>query len=83
MAGWRSAEELIGWGSRASSASAWARIIEPIGGPAFSLDEAYTAKITVPAGALSEENPGDPTQSGTYKIVMTTSDMSPDLVEVR
>ena len=124
MAGWRSAEELIGWGSCASSASAWARIIEPIGtpgslraleetvrpfdrspsyrgrmaetqrepvprvdsgelhttigsvdvpigGPAFSLDEAYTAKITVPAGALSEENPGDPTQSGTYKIVVT------------
>ena len=33
MAGWRSAEELIGWGSRASSASAWARIIEPIGKP--------------------------------------------------
>jgi len=43
----------------------------PIGGPAFSLDEAYTAKITVPAGVLSEENPGDPTQSGTYKIVVT------------
>ena len=43
----------------------------PIGGPAFSLDEAYTAKITVPAGTLSEENPGDPTQSGTYKIVVT------------
>jgi hypothetical protein len=44
----------------------------PVGGPLFSLDEAYKAKLTVPAGALSEENPGDPTQSGTYKIVVTT-----------
>ena len=43
----------------------------PVGGPLFSLDEAYTAKLTVPAGTLSEENPGDPTQSGTYKIVVT------------
>jgi hypothetical protein len=25
----------------------------------------------VPATSLSEENPGDPTQSGTYKIVVT------------
>jgi hypothetical protein len=43
----------------------------PIGGSLFSLDEAYTAKLTVPAGTLSEENPGDPAQSGTYKIVVT------------
>jgi hypothetical protein len=44
----------------------------PVGGPAFSQDEAYTATITVPADTLNEENPGDPTQSGTYKIVVTT-----------
>lgn len=44
----------------------------PVGGPLFSQDEAYKAKLTVPAGTLSEENPGDPTQSGTYKIVVTT-----------
>ena len=44
----------------------------PIGGPAFSNDEAYTAKLTVPANTLHEENPGDPTQSGTYKVVVTT-----------
>ncbi len=40
-------------------------------GRVFSLDEAYTATLTVPANTLSEENPGDPTQSGTYKIVVT------------
>ncbi|MEV4346465.1 hypothetical protein AB0J83_18515 [Actinoplanes sp. NPDC049596] len=44
----------------------------PVGGPPFSLDEHYTAKIPVPAFALSEENPGDPGQSGTYKVVVTT-----------
>jgi hypothetical protein len=52
----------------------------PVGGPGFSLDEAYSAKLTVPAGTLNEENPGDPTQSGTYKIVVTTfldSDLGP------
>jgi hypothetical protein len=52
----------------------------PVGGPFFSLDEKYKAKITVPANALNEENPGDPTQSGTYKIVVTTfldSDLGP------
>jgi hypothetical protein len=43
----------------------------PVGGPSFSLDEAYSAKITVPATTLPEENPGDPNQSGTYKIVVT------------
>jgi len=43
----------------------------PVGGPVFSLDEAYSAKLTVPAFTLPEENPGDPTQSGTYKIVVT------------
>jgi hypothetical protein len=44
----------------------------PVGGPAFSQDEQYSAKLTVKAGTLAEENPGDPTQSGTYKIVVTT-----------
>jgi hypothetical protein len=44
----------------------------PVGGPLFSQDEADKARLTVPAGTLSEENPGDPTQSGTYKIVVTT-----------
>jgi len=43
----------------------------PIGVPTFSLNETYTAKLTVPPGTLSEENPGDDTQSGTYKIVVT------------
>jgi hypothetical protein len=28
-------------------------------------------KLTVPANKLHEENPGDPTQSGVYKIVVT------------
>jgi hypothetical protein len=43
----------------------------PVGGPFFSLDETFTAKITVAPGTLQEENPGDPTQSGVYKIVVT------------
>jgi hypothetical protein len=43
----------------------------PVGGPVFSLDETHTARLTVPAFKLPEENPGDPTQSGTYKIVVT------------
>ena len=46
----------------------------------FSTDEKYTAKITVPPDTLNEENPGDPTQSGTYKIVVTAfldSDLGP------
>ena len=52
----------------------------PVGGPFFSQDENYKAKLTVPGNTLSEENPGDPTQSGTYKIVVTTfldSDLGP------
>jgi hypothetical protein len=44
----------------------------PVRGPVFSQDEAYTGKLTVPANTLKEENPGDPSQSGTYKIVVTT-----------
>jgi hypothetical protein len=44
----------------------------PVGGPLFSQDEAYTAKLTVTAGTLPEEDPGNPNQSGTYKIVVTT-----------
>jgi len=44
----------------------------PVGGPFFSQDEAFSAKLTVPANKLSEENPGDDSQSGTYKIVVTT-----------
>ena len=44
----------------------------PVGGPVFTLDEAYEATLTVPANTLHEENPGDPSQSGTYKIVVTT-----------
>jgi len=43
----------------------------PVGGPFFSLDETYSAKLTVPANTLREENPGDDSQSGTYKIVVT------------
>ena len=52
----------------------------PVGGPFFSQDEAFSARLTVPPNALREENPGDPTQSGTYKIVVTTfldSDLGP------
>jgi hypothetical protein len=52
----------------------------PVRGPQFSQDEAYKAKLTVPPNTLSEENPGDPRQSGTYKIVVTTfldSDLGP------
>ena len=44
----------------------------PVGGPGFSQDEAYSARLTVAANTLNEENPGDPTQSGTYKITVTT-----------
>jgi hypothetical protein len=44
----------------------------PVGGPLFSQDEAYSAKLTVKAGTLPEEDPGNPNQSGTYKIVVTT-----------
>ena len=44
----------------------------PVGGPAFSQNETYSAKITVPAGTLPEEDPGNPNQSGTYKITVTT-----------
>ena len=40
----------------------------PVGGPGFSQDEAYSARLTVAANTLNEENP---TQSGTYKIVVT------------
>jgi hypothetical protein len=32
---------------------------------------AYSATLTVPANTLAEENPGDPTVSGVYKIVVT------------
>src|SRR5829696_4310579 len=55
------------------------RVNIPVGGP-FSQDEAYTAKLTVPPNTLPEENPGDPSQSGVYKIVVTTfldSDLGP------
>lgn len=31
----------------------------------------YSADLVVPAGTLKEENPGDPAQSGLYKIVVT------------
>jgi hypothetical protein len=44
----------------------------PVGGPLFSLDEQYSAKLKVPAFTLPEEDPGNPNQSGTYKIVVTT-----------
>ena len=44
----------------------------PVRGPGFSQDEAYSAKLTVKAGTLPEEDPGNPNQSGTYKIVVTT-----------
>lgn len=56
------------------------RVDVPVGGPLFSLNEAYTAKLTIPANTLPEENPGNSSQSGVYKIVVTTfldSDLGP------
>jgi hypothetical protein len=47
------------------------RVDVPVGGP-FSQNETYSAKLTVPANTLPEENPGDDSQSGVYKIVVTT-----------
>jgi hypothetical protein len=52
----------------------------PVGGPFFSQNEAFSARLTVPANTLREENPGDPTESGVYKIVVTAfldSDLGP------
>lgn len=43
----------------------------PIGTPPFPQDKAYETTITVPAGTLPEENPGDESQSGVYKITVT------------
>jgi hypothetical protein len=43
----------------------------PVGGP-FSQDVSYTARITVPPFTLPEEDPGNPNQSGIYKISVTT-----------
>jgi hypothetical protein len=43
----------------------------PVGG-SFSFDQAYNATISVPAFTLPEENPGNPNESGTYKITVTT-----------
>ena len=43
----------------------------PVGAGPFSLDQAYSHTMSVPPFALSEENPGDPTQSGVYKLVVT------------
>jgi hypothetical protein len=44
----------------------------PVGGPAFTQDESYTAKITVPAFTLPEEDPGNLNEAGLYKITVTT-----------
>jgi hypothetical protein len=44
----------------------------PVGGPPFSQDVSYTATITVPPFTLPEEDPGNPNQSGIYKISVTT-----------
>jgi hypothetical protein len=52
----------------------------PVGGPQFSQNEAYSAKLTVPANTLPEEDPGNRSQSGVYKIIVTTflnSDLGP------
>ncbi len=43
----------------------------PVGAGPFSLDETYATTLSVPAGALPEEDPGNPTQSGVYKLVVT------------
>jgi hypothetical protein len=47
------------------------RVRVPVGGPGFSQDVAYNAKLVVPATQLQEENPDDDTQSGVYKIIVT------------
>jgi hypothetical protein len=44
----------------------------PVGGPPFSVDVSYTAKITVPPVTLPEEDPGNPNEAGIYKITVTT-----------
>jgi hypothetical protein len=52
----------------------------PVGGPFFTQDETFSAKLTVPAHTLHEEDPGNDSQSGTYKIVVTVfldSDLGP------
>lgn len=43
----------------------------PVGGPGFGEDVMYRATIGVPAGTLPEENPGDPTVSGMYRLAVT------------
>jgi len=45
-------------------------VLVPVGS-GFTQDVAYSATLTVPANTLSEEDPGNPSQSGTYKIVVT------------
>ena len=35
------------------------------------LSNSYAATLTVPKDTLKEENPGDPSQSGVYKVVVT------------
>jgi hypothetical protein len=52
----------------------------PIGGPPFSDPEAYTAKLTVPANTLPEEDPGNANSSGVYQLTVTVfldSDLGP------
>jgi hypothetical protein len=43
----------------------------PIGGPPFTEDVTYAARIRVPANTLREEDPGDPRHSGVYQITVT------------
>lgn len=43
----------------------------PVGSQPLSQDVHYSTKITVPAGTLVEENPGDPAHTGVYKIIVT------------
>ncbi|MEZ5217070.1 MAG: hypothetical protein R2705_18145 [Ilumatobacteraceae bacterium] len=49
----------------------------PIGVVTGSHDVTFSATLTVPAGTLAEENPGNPNVSGLYKIVLTTFLNSP------
>ena len=58
--------ESVGPGSEISLGS----VDVPVGAGPFTQDVAYTAKLTVPP-VLAEENPGDPTQSGVYRLVVT------------
>ena len=46
-------------------------VLVPVGGPIFSLDEAYSATLTVPANTLSGGEPRRSVAVGHHKIIVT------------